>query len=108
MVYILQIYTKSGDFYINLYRNNTTMKIDDWTISGAGMEGEEFRQNQLLIQMGINTPKGCELTQWNGHPAIVFQKITNKESFCKVSMVQTRRHTKRPLFLSDPRLMTII
>lgn len=87
------------------------MNIDDWTLSGAGMEGEsyiseshpelimkvytidrpaflaeeEFRQTQLLVQMGINTPKGYELTQWNGHPAIVFQRITNKKSFSRLA-----------------------
>jgi len=87
------------------------MKIDDWILSGAGMEGEsyiseshpelilkvytidrpaflveeEFRQAQLLVQMGINTPKGYELTHWNGHPAIVFQRITNKKSFSKLA-----------------------
>lgn len=87
------------------------MNIDDWKISGAGMEGEsyiseshpelmmkvytidrpaslveeEFRQAQLLAQMGINTPKVYNLTQWNGRPAIIFQKITNKKSFCSLA-----------------------
>jgi len=87
------------------------MNIDDWKISGAGVEGEsyiseshpelmmkvytierpaslvqeEFRQAQLLVQMGINTPKGYDLTQWNGRPAIIFQRITNKKSFCRIA-----------------------
>lgn len=86
-------------------------KTNNWILSGAGMEGEsyisdsnpevllkvftavrsksfvedEFNRSRELLDCGIPTPKVLEYTEYNGFPAIVYQRINNKKSFCKLA-----------------------
>lgn len=87
------------------------MNISDWTLSGGGMEGEsyfsashpglimkvylndrpmsflekEFRQIQELRKLGISVPECYEILEYNGHPAIINQRIKPKKSFARLS-----------------------
>ena len=87
------------------------MKIDDWTLSGGGMEGEsyfskshpelilkvypalrgeefvenEFRQAREIGQCGISVPEALEITRFNGRPALISQRIPHKKSFCRLA-----------------------
>ena len=86
------------------------MKIDDWTLSGGGMEGEsyfskshpqlmmkvypvqrgeefvknEFRQGREMGRCGISVPEVLEVTHFKGQPALIMQRITHKKSFCRL------------------------
>jgi len=87
------------------------MDVKDWILSGGGMEGEsyfseshpdlfmkvytlvssksylenEFRLTQDLLSLGVSIPKELEITEFNGYPAIISQRIRNKKSFCRLA-----------------------
>lgn len=84
---------------------------DDWALSGGGMEGEsyvskshpelimkvyttcqsesaaehEYHQVSELQQGGISVPKALKVIRFNGHPALISQRILNKKSFCRLA-----------------------
>jgi len=48
------------------------------------MQGE-YAKALALLSCGINVPKVMEVTQFEGHPALISQRIQNKKSFCKLA-----------------------
>lgn len=94
-----------------------TVNLEEWTLSGQGAQGksyysktnpelmmklfgeevdtdsilEEYRLSRIAVDLGINTPDPGEIVTDGVHKGLLFKRIQNKRSICRIISEQPER-----------------
>lgn len=73
-----------GESYISESHPELIMKVHTVECPESSEE-DELAKTAALLKCGISVPKVLEVTRFNGHKALISQRIQNKKSFCKLA-----------------------